>query len=365
MGSIRGPRISKREQKRREYYTKFVARHRERPKRVEYDLVLQTFYIDHHGYFDLVDGVYADVTRQNDGWTLLSQREFRLVVSWILFKYELYIKKDHLGLTQSEQTLYSSLTEQVPEDIDIPIPIYDWFENYGAFSYLEGQAILCPIRGDILSGEVKKTGKFVGAPKDDNFASSQVSFRHLAYLIDQENDIDVPESEIPPQQRVQLRPGCGPCIPTKPKENKTHNRVYRNDASAESGYQFSIELLNQYKDWVARLRDLQQTRSGPPLSTEGTAAQQVIEFPTNVTNGLKENSCNFELCYPMDIRNCYYGKLCCYQRRVPLELTISEDPSEVDYALRNSSLLSHIRLLDSMDIEAVLDFLNRRQSTSK
>lgn len=357
--------MTKRQRKRKEYYAKFVARHRGRPKEMEYDMVLETFYIDHHGYFDIVDGSYADVTRSNDGWTVLSQREFRLVVSWILFKYELYVKKDHLGLTQSEQYLYLSLTEQLPDDIDIPIQIYEWLENYGAFSYLEGRAILCPIRSDILSGEVKKTGKFVGAPKDDNFASSQVSFRHMACLIDQENGIDIPAGETPPQQRVHLRPGCGPCIPTKPKENRTKNRIYRNDSLPESGYQFSPDLLSHYEDWVTRLRDLQQTRPGLPTSTEGTAAQHVIEFPTNITNGLKENSCNFELCYPMDIRSCYYGKLCCYQRRVPLELTISQDPGEVDYALRNSSSLSHTRLLDNMDIEAVLDFLSRRQTTFK
>lgn len=362
-GSIRRPSSTRRQRRRKEYYEKFVRRHRERSEEVEVDMILQTFYIDHHGYFDIVDGVYAEVTRNNNGWTLLSQLELRLVLSWILFKYELRVKKEHLGLTLSEESLYLSLNEQVPQDIDIPIQVYEWFENYGAFSYLEGRAVLCPVRSEVLSGEVKKMGKFVGSPKDDNFASSQVSFRHLAYLIDKENDFDIPESETPPQQRVQLRPGCGLCIPAKPTETKTNKRICRNDSHAEAGYQFSPGLLDRYNDWVARLRDVQQTRSGLPLSTEGTAAQQVIEFPTNITNGIKENSCNFELCYPMDIRNCYYGKLCCFQRHVPLELTISQTPAEVDYALRHSSLLSHTRLLDNMDSEAVLDFLNRRQST--
>ncbi|KAA8910323.1 hypothetical protein TRICI_004121 [Trichomonascus ciferrii] len=359
----RKPGVTKRRQKRKEYYEKFVRRHREGSEEVKVSLILQTFYIDHHGYFDIADEIFAEVTRNNDGWTLLSQLELRLVLSWILFKYELRVKKQHLGLTLSEQALYFSLKEQVPDDIDIPIQIYEWFENYGAFSYLEGRAVLCPVRGEILSGEVKKIEKFVGTLKDDNFASSQVSFRHLAYLIDQENDVGIPENEIPPQKRVQLRPGCGPCIPTKPAESKNNKRICRNDSQAEAGYQFSPGLLSQYHAWIARLRDLQQTRPGLPSSTEGTTAQQVIEFPTNVTDGIKENSCNFELCYPMDIRNCYYGKLCCFQRHVPIELTISQTPTEVDYALRHSSLLSHTRLLDNMDCEEVLDFLNRRKST--
>jgi hypothetical protein len=334
----------------------------------------ETYFADHHGYFELCSAIYRDwITQDSRNQVLFSEPEFLLALSYVLQLHELQVKRDFLGLDQVEQEFALFLEQSIPKDLLVPEEINEYLIHYGMYLTHNAVRVIPSVilpRGATPHEEVQastskkrtQTAPIVlesmTGTVDNNWVNQRFSPRVLSDFIDHSLNATVPHYFDDAPRRPCIPAGFPPIAMHRYRIQALANYppFVQHGTSVAARLQFSGVLL---ADYISTTETMRLKRRMRPLSYSvlGTQAQLVIARGMNVIDGSPGSCFDYLLSGMIDVTAVQAARAFRYQRLVPIQSTYFQSPEEVDSCIRASSQWVRLQTMDAKRVEVMRAFL--------
>jgi len=314
----------------------------------------ETYYADHHGYMDLCRASYCDTIEFDSRLAnALSEAEFLLVMSWLLYYRELTVRAFNHGLSHQEATCLTFLQEALPQAIPIPEEVFAYLQDYGHFETPNCvgivPGIVLPEMDPPRPGEVP-----------DEWRASRVSpaviASTLGFYTGQFDGETFPYAGV---NRVTTQPGGHAYRPPSTERSRTiqGRTIVTHGDTPGVRFQISQDTLADYVGFMSAVSLKKPVKSGMPQSTEGSLSQLVISVPIGYREGMREVGTDYLLGSQIDVSSAQKGRLFRYQRLVPRALTTSGLDRHVDHAYNQSTPFARLQTVSLSRVEILQPFL--------